>query len=147
MAGLGQGAVWSWGLGVHLGLDLNTGGAGDDPEPFGGKCGIFALRFEPAVEPQKMLKPGVSPNLTLNALGAVREEDLVVDGGIAELGMGGPSGQERSFNLNARKERVGIEPIEAWWQCGCTEGGLAGLVDELSGERHIVGAQEDPKHA
>ena len=147
MTGLGQGAVWSWGLGGRLGLNLNTGGAGDDPEPLGGKRGIFALRFEPAVEPQEMLKPGVSPNLTLNSLGAVCEEDLVVDGGIAELGMGGPSGQERSFNLNTCKERVGIEPIEAWWQCGCTEGGLAGLVDELSGERYIVGAQEDPKHA
>ena len=57
-----------------------------------------------------------------------------MDGGIAELGMGGPSGQERSFNLNTCKERVGIEPIEAWWQCSCTEGGLAGLVDELLGD-------------
>ena len=51
---------WSWGLGGCLSLDI-TGGAGDDPEPLGGKCGIFALRFEPAVEPQEMLKPGVSP--------------------------------------------------------------------------------------
>ena len=147
MAGSGQGAVWNWGLGGSLGRDLNTGGAGDDPEPLGGKRGICALRFEPAVEPQEMLKPDVSPNLTLNALGAVCEEDLVVDGGIAELGMGGPPGQERSFNLNARKECVGIEPIETWWKCGCIEGGLASLVDELSSERHIVGTQEDPKHA
>ena len=107
----------------------------------------LALRLEPAIEPQEMLKPGVS-NLTLNALGAVREEDLVVDGGIAELGMGGPSGQERSFNLNACKERVGIEPIEAWWQCGCIER-VAWRASSMSSssERHIVGAQEDPKHA
>ena len=147
MTGLGQGAVCSWGLGGRLGLNFNTGGAGDDPESLGGKCGIFTVRLEPAIEPQEMLKPGVSPNLTLNALGAVCEEDLVVDGGIAELGMGGPSGQERSFNLNTCKERVGIKPIETWWKYGCVEGGLAGLVDELSGERHIVGAQEDPQHA